>query len=251
MRRTVSTLVLLALGSALGAACDGQTIRSTGSETNWLGSCSDDSECQQGHCLCGICSEECTELAGCEGTSICASNQNAAYGRLCAEEPMAPEGLCLRACDGTTCPANQRCLAGACVDVTDQDLCTSDEDCDLANAGGACDADGHCIIASCKRDFDDCNDDPADGCEANFAIDSKNCDTCGKDCNAELPAGAVVLACVQRGCEVQTCESGLGDCNEEAEDGCEVDLNQDPAHCGECGRACADGQTCSDGVCGS
>lgn len=50
------------------------------------------------------------------------------------------------------------------------------------------------------------------------------------------------------------CATGTGDCNGLAEDGCEVDLTSDLAHCGECPTACAAGihgtAACTNGLCG-
>jgi len=42
-----------------------------------------------------------------------------------------------------------------------------------------------------------------------------------------------------------SCRQGFTECNLKC-----VDLRQDQAHCGTCGRACASGQTCSAGTCG-
>jgi hypothetical protein len=46
-----------------------------------------------------------------------------------------------------------------------------------------------------------------------------------------------------------TCLPGFADCNGLAADGCEVNLNASPAHCGACNRACTGGTVCSAGVC--
>jgi hypothetical protein len=59
-------------------------------------------------------------------------------------------------------------------------------------------------------------------------------------------------------CAISACQAQPGqvwaDCNDDPRDGCEVDINHDPANCGGCGRVCALpnvvttgclGQTCS------
>ncbi len=48
-----------------------------------------------------------------------------------------------------------------------------------------------------------------------------------------------------------TCESGWGDCNTDAFDGCETDLSSNVGACGACGRDCraCGGTACNDGLC--
>ena len=45
-----------------------------------------------------------------------------------------------------------------------------------------------------------------------------------------------------------TCTAPQADCNNNAADGCETDLNTDALHCGQCGRDCQGG-TCNQGMC--
>ena len=47
------------------------------------------------------------------------------------------------------------------------------------------------------------------------------------------------------------CTGNLADCNQEADDGCEVDLSSSPANCGGCGEAfaCAADEACERGAC--
>lgn len=53
--------------------------------------------------------------------------------------------------------------------------------CGLANAEGSC-VDGTCELASCAAGFDDCDGDPANGCESATATDPSTCGVCGYDC---------------------------------------------------------------------
>src|SRR5205823_1182361 len=47
--------------------------------------------------------------------------------------------------------------------------------CAPADATGQCGA-GQCKIGSCNPGFSDCNNDPADGCEAHLTVDTANCE---------------------------------------------------------------------------
>jgi hypothetical protein len=46
------------------------------------------------------------------------------------------------------------------------------------------------------------------------------------------------------------CSPGFANCDGEASDGCEVDLESDPTNCGACGVSC-DGRACLEGACAS
>lgn len=142
---------------------------------------------------------------------------------------------------------------------------------------------------TCKGDHSDCNSNfCGDGCEVSVTDDSKNCGACGRSCTddqvcfdskclcdpgmarcgfncVELqndarncgacgnicpgldgPSGAPV-------CDLGTCSFrcaiGFGNCDGRLENGCEVDTNSDPNHCGSCATQCAPGQPCIGGKC--
>ncbi len=54
--------------------------------------------------------------------------------------------------------------------------------------------------------------------------------------------------CASGACNVAACTSGFADCDQDASNGCEVNVDSDPAHCGTCANAC-DGGSCVDGTC--
>ena len=56
-----------------------------------------------------------------------------------------------------------------------------------ANATATCD-DGVCGV-SCSSGFDDCNQDPTDGCEAALDVDASNCGSCDVVCTNGCGAG--------------------------------------------------------------
>jgi|GEM_PF-3688535 len=68
--------------------------------------------------------------------------------------------------------------------------------------------------------------------------DVEHCGRCDNNCNADM----ALASCVDARC-VRACASGYGDCNMDLTfgnqgDGCEIDLSNDSAHCGACGRRC-------------
>jgi hypothetical protein len=83
--------------------------------------------------------------------------------------------------------------------------------CQASHGDASCET-GTCVLKSCEDGFDDCNDDPGDGCEAAPDSDPGNCGKCGNVC----PAGK---ACRNGGC---ACKDDSG---------------------------CSDGATCCDGAC--
>lgn len=79
----------------------------------------------------------------------------------------------------------------------------------------------------------------------NTGTDPSNCGSCGNRCN--LPNATA--GCSGGSCTVSSCNSGWGNCDGSATNGCETNLNTSNSHCGACGRACAPGQSCSGGSC--
>lgn len=48
---------------------------------------------------------------------------------------------------------------------------------------------------------------------------------------------------------MKSCETTWKDCNAKASDGCEANIQDNPSHCGACGKACATGEVCYKGQC--
>ncbi len=109
--------------------------------------------------------------------------------------------------------------------------------CGLPNGLTSCNA-GACELVGCEADFQNCDGNPATGCEVNITTDPANCLGCGSVCSFQN-AGATCSATPPLGCAMGSCNAGFGDCNVDPADGCEVALSSSPAHCGACGRACA------------
>ena len=106
---------------------------------------------------------------------------------------------------------------------------------------------------SCTPSAERCNDadDDCDGAvdeDFDLSSDPQNCGACMMACM--LPSATE--SCSAGACTIASCEPGFGDCNDDASDGCEVDVRSSPAHCGGCGNACAlehATASCTDGAC--
>ncbi len=73
-----------------------------------------------------------------------------------------------------------------------------------------------------------------------------------------VPCGTphATAVCSEQGeCIIGSCSLGFGDCDGAANNGCEVNLNEDVEHCGDCKTVCplrsnVDEALCGAGVCG-
>lgn len=146
------------------------------------------------------------------------------------------------------CPTGFKGCDGECVSVDNPDFgCGGAEclSCQVANATPRCNVRGGCDIAVCYQDWDNCDGDVSNGCEANVRIDPDNCGACGRKC-PELPHA-------ERGCgdvcTIWRCQPGYRDCNGATADGCEVEVMTDAKNCGHCGVSCAAGEACVEGRC--
>lgn len=151
------------------------------------------------------------------------------------------------------CPSDQKACDGKCVSRANPDSGCGAESCRpcvIPNATAHCSASGSCIVASCRGDFLDCNDDGdsanTDGCEVDSAHDPLHCGGCAaKPCQAKNGTPG----CAGGRCAIALCDAGFRDCNHSAQDGCEIDVSNAEDHCGHCDDACGPEQTCIDGVC--
>jgi hypothetical protein len=110
--------------------------------------------------------------------------------------------------------------------------------------------DARCAIGSCNNGWGDCNTNPADGCETDLTAAVNHCGACGRRC----ALARAVADCTSGRCTVASCERGFGNCDNNAENGCETNVNNTVAHCGRCDNACPAranaSRTCSGGQCG-
>lgn len=104
---------------------------------------------------------------------------------------------------------------------------------------------GVCRVRACDAGFEDCDGDPATGCEGDLAS-AETCGACGRACSAPGATGS----CVSGSCVI-ACAAGLADCDGLADTGCETSLAS-VWNCGACGAVCrAPGGElgCVDGAC--
>lgn len=91
----------LALGGVttlLGTAQCGNTADTSGTETHWLAMCSVDADCGGLRCLCGVCTQDCTDDDACQvlaATAVCSTASRTDVTQQCAADPK----LCVRASD--------------------------------------------------------------------------------------------------------------------------------------------------------
>ncbi len=163
-------------------------------------------------------------------------------------------GACGQACDtdrGTGTCVNGTCMIDQCTapyadcDNIDENGCEVDTDTDIDHCGGCntmctpphatatCDQ-GVCGIDTCDPGFADCNNDPADGCEVNLANDPVHCGSCDTACSS---TGATAV-CVDSTCTMGGCHMGYENCDNNLDNGCEINTQSDTQNCGACNNEC-------------
>lgn len=117
--------------------------------------------------------------------------------------------------------------------------------CNLPKATATCSpSTGECAVGACVGSWSDCDLKTSNGCEVNTSHDVDNCGRCHDTCPAKPNAE---VACGSTNCYIRVCKRGFKDCNEDFDDGCEVDTMRDARHCGECNRSCEG--VCTLGAC--
>jgi len=202
--------------------------------------------CENGACTVAGCSSgwaDCDGIVdnGCERDVSSDPLNCGGCWLACADAPYVVSADCIdAACVISTCQEGWGDCDGDGRDGCEVNLAGDPENCgacgqacEFANGVGACQA-GSCVLQGCQLGFDDCNGDPADGCETDLFADADNCGMCGYACG--LPhAGAV---CQAGFCVVDGCDQGFANCNNANDDGCEVSLLDDAANCGQCENTC-------------
>jgi hypothetical protein len=220
-------------------------------ELCWRGACG----CPAGFTQCG---DECVDIQ--------ADNANCgSCGTKCVAPPNdSPEWKCgagiqapntTWACTTGACTMQCKQSFGDCNDAFCADGCETDFTSDRLNCGAcghACGAGQDCVDGSCicppgtTRCGNRCVD---------VKVDARNCGACGNRCPG--PGGGTPKkaengspTCFSGVCGY-TCFPGFADCDKRIFNGCEVNIEQDPLHCGNCTTQCdaARGQPCIGGAC--
>ncbi len=171
------------------------------------------------------------------GTAECFPRQCTQLGASCGVVSDGCEGVL----DCGECTAPETCGGGG---LPLQCGCT----CVLPNAVTTCSGQSGCLLQSCEEGFRDCNGLANDGCEAVIASDPANCGACGTICSF----GHAAAKCEQGICVMADCDPGHADCNADPSDGCEINTQTNPLHCGGCDLECPDSggiPLCQGGMC--
>jgi hypothetical protein len=92
---------------------------------------------------------------------------------------------------------------------------------------------GVCKVDICNAGTADCDTNPND-CEVNPLTDPNNCGMCGMVCAYPNAAGS----CVNGVCQIGACTAPYADCDLNPVNGCEVNIETSPSHCGACSGSC-------------
>lgn len=144
-----------------------------------------------------------------------------------------------RTTDGSCCVA----VAGAAKAIvkttgstcnTPRYCCPTHGDC----SGASVYATNNVCISStlvCDAGWGNCNLDNKDGCELDLYNDPANCGGCAAACSSSH----LTPHCSVGQCD-GACDTGFDDCDlDKRSNGCEINLTNDPAHCGACDVVCA------------
>ena len=105
--------------------------------------------------------------------------------------------------------------------------------CSFPNTTSAC-VNGSCQVSACSAGYGNCDGTPSNGCEIHIGSDPGNCGACGKVCS--LPNAS--CSCKNGSCTVAACAPRYNNCDGNPNNGCEVDIANDPRNCEYCGHLC-------------
>ncbi len=223
---------------ACGHACDDGVIC-------WKNACG----CPSGFTQCG---DECVQLdsdrnnCGACGNVCQAPTNPADPSWVCGPSVTPPHtdwtcanGACTLQCTGGFGDCNHQFCADGC----ERDLRSDPANCGAC--GKTCGSGQECVDGACICDSGTRCDD---GC-VDLDNDPLNCGACGRRCPGPSN-GAGGPGCVAGEC-TYVCYPGFADCDDDMTNGCEINIAQNPLHCGSCTTPCKGGgaQPCVGGKC--
>ncbi|MBI5532026.1 MAG: LamG domain-containing protein [Deltaproteobacteria bacterium] len=127
-------------------------------------------------------------------------------------------GTCGYQCQGAFADCNSAivdgCEVNTAADVANCGACSFA--CSFPHATAAC-SNSLCALGPCSSGWANCDNNAANGCEANLTTSITSCGVCGKVCAAAANATAT---CVAGACGLQ-CNTGWANCDGNAANGCE------------------------------
>ena len=209
-------------------------------------------------CVADFADCDANQQNGCETSTSTNPKNCGGCGKTCPDLPNAATVACSAgACIVETCSQNfsdcnknpgDGCEANITADANNCAGCG--KRCPAVMNGSPGCAASSCGVGKCNASFGDCDGNVLNGCEQDLTADAKNCGACGMACMAQN----AVLSCQAAKCQLQSCNQGFSDCDNDALTGCESPTSRDLKNCGACGVVCpvpanATAQ-CSNGVCG-
>lgn len=262
-----SVLASCASGTPSGAPCSGPSDCIAGELCGErsicipIPSCASSEECpavrpcSRGECVDGLC-------AYAPGGEVCATGERCDRLRGCVVMDGGVEDGCVsraEICDGRDQDCDGEIDEGGVCSECGPGLADCDGDpangceADLraAETCGACDVRCEGASALCAREGDDfvcaerCPSSAPTQCGgacADTATDLAHCGGCDQPCGRPHR----IASCGGGACAIGECEAGWGDCDGDAENGCEASLSS-VERCGSCGNACPAPAACQLG----
>ena len=205
---------------------------------------------------CGVCGNTCDAANATDScvNGVCAFACAANWWDADGQASNGCEYACIRTaggveqCDGIDNDCDNR------IDE-DFDLTSNSAHCGQCNracsapfATTACSASS-CAVTACDTGRANCNSAYVDGCEVNTGTDLANCGSCNNPC----AAANGTPRCTGGTCGIASCNTGFQNCNNQVNDGCEINTNTSLTNCGACNNTCsaANGTpSCVAGACG-
>ncbi len=195
-----------------------------------FGGCTGDTFCAGGRCVQRSCTSGFSggtcQTSASEAGMCCPQG----FGSVCVN-PKSDVQHC-GGC-GIACGAGATCNNGVCSNIA--------APCTAGHLGQFCNLDAGTSHVCC----------PGGGC-VSLQTDARNCGRCGVVCGSGLTC--VEGACVALTCAGQTQPVACSDADAGVAGNCCsgacVNRSRDPLNCGQCGRACVTGESCTSGRCG-